>query len=170
VFAAYQAVTQVVDFVREALPQAIPVIAAGGIWDRADIDLAITAGASGVQLGTRFITTEECDAADAYKAFHLQARAEDVVLVPSPVGMPGRALKNAFTTEILSRNLKRKTACVNCLHRCKYRDVGETYCILEALHRAAMGDVEQGLVFSGANAGQSDRLTSVADLMTKLVQ
>ncbi len=168
-FLGDQALIEVVQFVRNELQQPIPVIAAGGIWDRADVERAIAAGASGVQLGTRFITTEECDAHPNYKAWHLQAQPEDVLLVPSPVGMPGRALRTPFVMDVLHHNVPRKSPCMNCLHRCKYRDTGETYCILDALYRAATGDVANGLVFSGSNAGRSDRLSSVAEVMADLV-
>jgi nitronate monooxygenase len=165
-----QVVPQLVEYIRQDLEMDIPVIAAGGIWDRADIDRMLALGASGVQLGTRFITTTECDAHDRYKTAHLQAKSEDVVLVPSPVGLPGRAIRNAFVDKVLSQSLDIKTACVNCLHHCKYRDTGETYCILNALNRAADGDVENGLIFSGTNAGRSDRIRPVAELMAELVQ
>lgn len=156
-------------FLIEEVQADIPIIAAGGVWDRADIDRMLALGASGVQIGTRFITTEECDAHDRYKAFHLKAQPEDVILVPSPVGLPGRALKNPFVEKVLNHTLDIKTRCVNCLHRCKYRDSKETYCILTALDRAAKGDVETGLIFGGTNAGRSDRLRSVKSLMTELV-
>jgi len=162
-------VPQLVNYIRDDLKASIPVIAAGGIWDRADIDRMLALGASGVQLGTRFITTEECDADDRYKAYHLQARAEDVMLVPSPVGLPGRALRNPFIDRVMAGDPLPKTRCVNCLVRCKYRDHQETYCILHALNRAASGDVENGLIFAGSNAGRSDRRRPVADLMQELV-
>ncbi|RZM79592.1 NAD(P)H-dependent flavin oxidoreductase [Leptolyngbya iicbica] len=162
-------VPQLVNYIRDELQAEIPVIAAGGIWDRADIDRMLALGASGVQLGTRFITTEECDADDRYKTYHLQARAEDVMLVPSPVGLPGRAIRNPFIEKVMAGESLPKTRCVNCLVRCKYRDQKETYCILHALNRAANGDVENGLIFAGSNAGKSDRLRSVADLMQELV-
>lgn len=164
-----QIIPALVKFLAEEIQADIPIIAAGGVWDRTDIDRMLALGAKGVQLGTRFITTEECDADDRYKAFHLSARAEDVTLVPSPVGMPGRALKNAFVNQVLNSTLNMKTRCVNCLHRCKYRDSRETYCILNALDRAAKGDVENGLIFAGTNAGRSDRIRSVNDLMAELV-
>jgi len=164
-----QVVPELVAYIRDELQATIPVIAAGGIWDRADIDRALALGASGVQLGTRFITTDECDAHDRYKQYHLQAAATDVMLVPSPVGLPGRALRNPFIEKVLAGEPQAKTQCMNCLVRCKYRDQRETYCILHALNRAAQGDVDNGLIFAGSNAGRSDRLRPVADLMAELV-
>jgi len=164
-----QVVPQLVRYIREELSEPIPVIAAGGIWDRADIDQMLALGASGVQMGTRFITTDECDAHDRYKTFHLQAHPDDVTLVPSPVGLPGRALRNPFIDHVLAQGAPVKTQCVDCLVRCQYRDHRQTYCILHALNRAADGDVENGLIFAGSNAGRSDRLRPVADLMAELV-
>lgn len=149
----------------------IPVIAAGGIWDRTDIEQALALGASGVQLGTRFITTDECDADRRYKEFHLNAKPEDVVLVSSPVGLPGRALRNPFVEKVIATGTPNPQApCfANCLHVCKFRDHRETYCILRALDRASQGDIENGLVFAGSHAGLSDRIMPVAELMAELV-
>jgi nitronate monooxygenase len=163
-------IPQLATYLAAEMQADIPIIAAGGVWDRSDIDQMLALGASGVQIGTRFITTDECDAHERYKTFHLQAQPEDVTLVPSPVGMPGRALKNAFAEKILSQHVVAKTPCVNCLHHCRYRDQRETYCILNALDRAAKGDVENGLIFSGTNAGRSDRLYKVEELMRELVR
>ena len=83
--------------IRQAAELEIPLIAAGGIYDRRDLEHCLYLGAAGVQMGTRFVTTEECDAADAYKQAYLSARKEDIVIVKSPVGMPGRAIQNAFS-------------------------------------------------------------------------
>lgn len=170
-----------VQYLKEELVVPIPVIAAGGIWDRQDIDRALALGASGVQLGTRFITTEECDADRRYKEFHLHARSEDVMIVPSPVGLPGRALRNPFVEwaiatenqpsngkEDLTRLYRRCVA--NCLQVCRSRDQQESYCIFQALDRAARGDVEHGLIFAGKNAGRADRILSVAELMAELTR
>ncbi|MFE4105394.1 NAD(P)H-dependent flavin oxidoreductase [Almyronema epifaneia] len=157
-------------YLHDDLEADIPVIAAGGIWDRSDIERALALGASGVQIGTRFITTDECDADIRYKEFHLQAEPEDVVLVPSPVGLPGRALRNAFADTVLSTGTPNpKGLCLaNCLQVCKFRDRRETYCILKALDRAARGEVETGLVFAGSNAGRAEKIVSVAELMAEL--
>jgi nitronate monooxygenase len=147
----------------------IPLIAAGGIWDRADLDRMLALGASGVQVGTRFITTEECDADPRYKQRHLEARPEDVVIVPSPVGKPARALRNAFAEKAMVRSPELDQRCIaNCLESCLCRDQRQTYCILQALAAAARGDAENGLIFSGANVGRAERLMSVAEVMTQL--
>lgn len=164
-----QVIIDLAAYIRDELSQSIPVIAAGGVWDRADVDAMLNLGASGVQIGTRFITTEECDADPRYKQFHLQSSPADVMLVPSPVGMPGRALRNAFVEQAIAEGFTPQGDCLNCLHVCKFRDRRETFCILKALDRAAHGDVEQGLVFSGSNAGRVDRLYRVAEVIAELV-
>ncbi len=147
----------------------IPLIAAGGIWDRDDVDRMLAIGASGVQVGTRFITTEECDADRRYKAFHLQAKPEDVVIVPSPVGKPARALRNPFAEQAIAASPDLEQRCIaNCLESCLCRDSRQNYCILQALSNAAQGDVDRGLVFSGANVGRINRIMSVAEVMAEL--
>ncbi|NEO26018.1 MAG: nitronate monooxygenase [Kamptonema sp. SIO4C4] len=165
-----QVIPALVTYLRETLQTEIPVIAAGGIWDRQDIDRALAQGASGVQLGTRFITTEECDVDPRYKQFHLQAKPEDVVIVPSPVGLPGRALRNAFAeAAIAGSDTLDKRCLANCLKTCACREHKQTYCILQALDQAARGDVDNGLVFAGANAGRAQAIVPVAEVMAELV-
>jgi nitronate monooxygenase len=160
-----------VQYLAENFEPSIPVIAAGGVGDRHTLQAALALGASGVQIGTRFIPTEECDADRRYKEFHLQARPEDVVLVPSPVGLPGRALRNAFVDRIEAGDAPgAKDQCfANCLQVCKFRDRRETYCILRALDRACRGDVENGLVFAGSGVGGCDRIQPVAEVIADLV-
>ena len=161
-----------VKYLTDTYDSPIPVIAAGGIYSHETLVKALALGASGVQIGTRFIATEECDADPRYKEFHLKASPEDVVLVPSPVGLPGRALRTPFVDRVIAGELpEAKNQCfANCLHVCKFRDKRETYCILRALDRACRGDVENGLVFSGSHVGQGDHLVSVAEVMRELVQ
>lgn len=147
----------------------IPLIATGGIWDRSDIERMFALGASGVQIGTRFITTEECDADRQYKERHLQADPAEVVLVSSPVGKPARVLRNSFAEQVMRAAPSFEQRCVaNCLTTCLYRDQRQTYCILQALAQAARGNVENGLIFSGATAGRAKRITSVAAVMAEL--
>jgi nitronate monooxygenase len=167
---ATQVVPELVTYIQQELGTEIPVIAAGGIWDHEDIERMLALGASGVQLGTRFITTHECDAHLNYKQAHLQAQPEDVVLVPSPVGLPGRAIRNAFAEQAIAQSLNEGINCVGCLQACKFRDQQETYCILRALDRAAHGDVEHGIIFSGSNAGRVKQLQSVEQVMAELVR
>lgn len=148
----------------------IPIIVTGGIWERSDVDRMFAIGADGVQLGTRFITTQECDADPRYKQFHLQAHAKNLVTVPSPVGKPARAIQNQFTDAVLNPPATLEKRCVaSCLESCLCRDKGSTYCLLQALSRAAQGDIEQGLMFSGGTVKPIERILSVAELMASLV-
>lgn len=169
-FNAEQVIPPLVNYLRSQVGVYIPVIAAGGIWDRSDIDRVLALGAKGVQMGTRFITTHECDADIRYKEFHLHAHPEDIVIVPSPVGMPGRALKNAFASAAIANSPDLEKRCLaSCLQVCKCRDTQETYCIIQALDRAARGDVENGLIFAGSNAGRAQSMMSVAQLIQELI-
>lgn len=159
------------NYLENQLQVQIPLIATGGVWDREDIDRMIALGADGVQIGTRFITTEECDADRRYKEAHLRARSEDVVIVPSPVGKPARALRNSFAKQAIAASPELERQCVaNCLESCLCRDKRQAYCILQALATAAQGDVEHGLLFSGANVGRAERIISVAELMAELTE
>lgn len=167
---AEQVIPELVAYLQQEVGQTIPVIVAGGVWDRSDIDRMLALGASGVQIGTRFITTDECDAHIRYKEFHLQAQPDDVVIIASPVGMPGRALRNAFVEKAIAGSPDLEKRCfVNCLHACKCRDEQQHFCIVQALDKAARGDIENGLVFSGSNAGRAKRMMPVAELMAELV-
>lgn len=143
----------------------IPVAVAGGIYDRKDIDHAFSLGADAVQIASRFVATYECDASDAYKQAYLNAKPEDIRIVQSPVGMPGRALRNQFIQNVeQAKQPIRK--CYNCLQKCNPGDV--PYCITKALTEAVKGNVEQGLIFCGANVGRIDRMMSVHELMEEL--
>jgi nitronate monooxygenase len=166
-----QVIPELAAYLRDELQVEIPVIAAGGIWDRADIDRALNLGASGVQIGTRFITTDECDADIKYKEFHRDANPEDVVIVPSPVGLPGRALNNSFAQKARNDSQDLDKRCFgSCLQVCSCRDRREKYCIARALDKAARGDVENGLIFAGSNAGRANQIIPVAELMAELVR
>ncbi|QIR41326.1 nitronate monooxygenase [Tolypothrix sp. PCC 7910] len=159
------------EYFANQLGVSIPLIVTGGIWDRADIEEMLAIAADGVQIGTRFITTEECDADRRYKEFHLQACAEDIMTVPSPVGKPSRALRNAFAENAIAGSSSIERRCIaNCLESCLCRDSGKTYCLLQALARAGQGDVENGLIFSGANVRYTERIMSIAELMAELTQ
>ncbi len=169
-FDVEQVIPELVTYLQQEVGQSIPVIAAGGVWNRADIDRMLALGASGVQIGTRFIMTNECDADIRYKEFHLHAKPDDVVIISSPVGMPGRALRNAFTEKAIANSPELEKRCLfNCLHHCKCRDEQQYFCIIQALEKAARGDIENGLVFSGSNAGRADHIMPVAELMAELV-
>lgn len=143
----------------------IPVIVGGGIYDRADIAHVLELGANGVQIASRFVATEECDASQAYKQAYIDAKEEDIKIVQSPVGMPGRALRNGFIRRVEEKR-EAITRCYHCLEKCNPAEV--PYCITKALTDAVRGDVENGLVFCGANVGRIDRLVSVHELMEEL--
>lgn len=145
----------------------IPVIVAGGVFDHKDIVHAMELGADGVQIASRFVATEECDASEAYKQAYVAASEADVEIIQSPVGMPGRALRNAFIDRLKDDRLPIKK-CYNCLEKCNPAKV--PYCITKALIDAVKGDVENGLVFCGANVGRIQKMTTVHELMQELTQ
>ncbi|WP_061215183.1 NAD(P)H-dependent flavin oxidoreductase [Syntrophomonas wolfei] len=124
----------------------IPVIAAGGIVDGKDMAEMVNLGASGIQMATRFVLSEECSVADEYKQLYLEAREEDVIIIKSPVGMPGRALKNQFARLIAEDDAPEPEDCDACLKNCS-----ADYCILQALNNAREGQVDDGVVFAGQN-------------------
>jgi len=144
----------------------LPVIAAGGIWDGADIDRFLRLGASGVQLGTRFVATDECDADDRFKQSYVACRREDIVIIKSPVGLPGRAIANSFLADVAAGVAKRFRCPARCLESCGAREA--RYCISEALDNARRGELDQGFAFCGANAHRVDRVMPVAELVDGL--
>lgn len=140
----------------------IPVIAAGGIFDRNDVEEAIRNGADAVQMSTRFIGTEECDAADEFKQLFVEMKEEDIEIVVSPVGLPARAYRNKFIEEIKAGAQKLPESCTKCIKTC---DVGrEPYCISEALIKAVTGNVDEGLIFTGTNGYKIDKITTVKEI------
>jgi nitronate monooxygenase len=144
----------------------IPIIAAGGVYTAEDITAYLGLGASGVQMGTRFVGTHECDASDAYKQAFVDATEDDVVLIRSPVGLPARVVRNAFV-EATQNGVRQKFACpYKCLLSCAALEAN--YCIANALVNSATGDVDQGFAMCGQNAHRVDRLVSVAELMQEL--
>lgn len=145
----------------------IPVVAAGGIFTGGDMARYIKLGASAVQISTRFIATDECDAHINFKQAILNAKEDDVEIIKSPVGMPGRALKNQFAEKIKHTPLKIEH-CSGCMRSCHAKEAN--FCIVEALIRAVQGNVEEGLVFTGTNAYRVNEIMSVRDLMNELVR
>ena len=164
----YATVRGVKAFFREEYGCEVPVIAAGGIWDRADLEHALAEGADGVQMASRFVPTVECDADDAFKQAYLECKQEDIGLIMSPAGLPGRAiLRNQ--EQIALYDETRATVCANgCLKKCSYKEAGERFCIVHALDRAQKGDTETGLVFCGSNAWKADRITTVREVFEEL--
>ncbi len=139
----------------------IPVIAAGGIYSGQDIKNILKLGASGVQMGTRFVTTTECDASDAFKQTYINAKAEDIQIINSPVGMPGRAIYNSFLDKV-RMGFKQPVRCpFKCIRTC---DVSTSpYCIINALISAFKGKFNNGYAFAGSNAYLASKIISVRD-------
>jgi len=145
----------------------IPVIAAGGIFTGADIHKFMQLGAQGVQMGTRFVATHECDASQEFKDAYLNCKKEDIVIIDSPVGLPGRAIRDEFL-ERVSSGVKETFKCPwKCLKSCDFKNV--PYCIALALTNAKKGDIENGFAFAGANAYLVDKIISVKELIETLV-
>ena len=145
----------------------IPVIVGGGIYDGADIARMLQAGAAGVQMATRFVCTVECEVAQEFKQAYLDANEEDIVLIKSPVGLPGRAIRNQFLKN-LEMGLQEK---INCPYRCLSTcNVAEArYCIALALINAYLGDMNKGLVFCGQNAHRLHKIVTVKELIAELL-
>jgi nitronate monooxygenase len=150
----------------EKYKKKIPVIAAGGIYTGADIAKCLKAGAAGVQMATRFAATEECDADIKYKEAYINAKEEDIQIVKSPVGMPGRAIRNKFLEKVSNGNIQIKR-CFSCIKTCNPKDT--PYCITKALIEAVKGNVDDGLIFTGANVYKVDKIVPVKELMEELI-
>ena len=143
----------------------IPVITAGGIFDHKDVLHQFALGAEGVQAATRFVTTEECDADIAYKEAYINAKEEDIVIVKSPVGMPGRAIKNKFLERVAQGPVKVER-CFRCLEHCN--PATTPYCITKALINAAEGRIDEALLFCGSNAYRCEKIETVPEVMAAL--
>ena len=149
-------IVNIIEYVRSVekkYGKKIPVVVAGGIYDRKDMKKALLLGADGVQAATRFVTTRECDAAKEYKDAYIRAGKEDIILVKSPVGMPGRAIRNQFIGKI-SEKKQGVEKCYRCISTCNPNTT--PYCITEALIQAVTGNIEEGLIFCGVNAWRSE--------------
>lgn len=147
-----------------AAVQSIPVIAAGGIIDGFDIAKYLKMGADGVQMATRFVCSVECSVHEAFKQMYLNSRKEDIIEMESPVGMPGRAIRNKLINEIESRTVDIQGCKVKCLKTCS-----RLYCIYDRLIMAMQGDVDNGLVFSGANAWKIKDILTVEEIFKNLL-
>ncbi len=144
----------------------IPVIAAGGIYSGRDIYKFLQMGAAGVQMATRFVATHECDASAAFKAAYLNCQAEDLTIIDSPVGLPGRAIRNTFLDEVAHGGRKPFQCPWKCLKTCDFRHA--PYCIAKALTKAQQGFLREGYTFAGANAYKINEIISVAELIRRL--
>ncbi|MEN8245193.1 MAG: nitronate monooxygenase family protein [Thermodesulfobacteriota bacterium] len=160
-------VIDIVKTIEEESHQAIPVIPAGGIYNGDDIHKFMKLGAAGVQLGTRFVATHECDADNAFKQLYVDSRSEDMVVIQSPVGMPGRAIRNPFLDEV-GKGTKTPFKCpFHCIKTCDSKK--SPYCIALALANARKGRFKYGFAFAGENAYRIKKIISVRDLMDSLI-
>ncbi|PRX27458.1 NAD(P)H-dependent flavin oxidoreductase YrpB (nitropropane dioxygenase family) [Orenia metallireducens] len=143
----------------------IPVIAAGGIIDGKDIAEVLKLGASGVQMGSRFVASTECEVDDSFKQTYINASKEDSVLINSPVGLPGRALKNEFFDRLSSNEVDTGKSCdYICLKKCSH-----SFCIMDSLIKAQEGNMTHGLVFAGERAHLIDKVLPVKEIINNLV-
>ncbi len=150
----------------ERYDREIPVIAAGGIWDGADVAKFLDLGAKGIQMATRFVATDECDASDAFKQAYINSKKEDIIIIESPVGLPGRAIRNRFLDDVKAGQKKPFKCSWKCLKTCDYRTT--PYCIADALTNAQKGLLLKGFNFAGSNAYKVDRIIPVKQLFTDL--
>jgi nitronate monooxygenase len=144
----------------------IPVIAAGGIYDGDDIFKFLKLGAAGVQMATRFVATHQCDADPGFKQAYLDCKEDDIMIIKSPVGLPGRAIRNNFLREVEAGKRSRFRCAWKCLESC---DAGTAkYCISQALNNARLGKMKHGYAFAGANAYKVDGIVHVKELVKQL--
>ena len=162
-----KAIMKVVKGYEDKYETHIPVVTAGGIYTHEDVKHQFELGAEGVQVATRFVTTGECDAPDAYKQTYIEASKEDIVITQSPVGMPGRAILNPFLKKIKEGERPAIRSCFQCLEHCDIKTI--PYCITRALVNAAEGDEDAALLFCGSNAFRSDRIETVEEVMNALL-
>lgn len=148
--------------------KAIPVFAGGGVYTGEDISHIMDLGASGVQMGTRFVTTVECDASDEFKQTYLDAKESDIEIIQSPVGMPGRAIANSFIRKVKEGLMRPKTCAWHCIKTCD--STKSPYCIMNALYNAYKGRLDLGYAFCGSNAFREKAIIPVKELISSLVK
>ena len=169
-FAIEELIPQVVKEVavfEEKYNQEIPVVAAGGIYSGEDMYRIMELGAKGVQVASRFVTTEECDADVKFKNSYVNAENDNVEIIQSPVGMPGRALNGTFLERVKAGLTRPKTCPYNCLHTCDYKVA--PYCIVVSLYNAYKGRMDKGYAFAGSNAYLSNRINTVKEVIDDMM-
>lgn len=161
-------ILQVVKEYEEKYSMDIPVALAGGITNASDVEHAFNLGVDAIQVASRFVTTEECDADLRFKESYLHANEEDIVIVQSPVGMPGRAILNPFMKKIMEGKKQPPVKCLGCLRNCNPGEI--PYCITQALIHAVKGNVDNGLVFCGANTWKAQKIETVKEVIDSLLE
>lgn len=159
-------VIEIANDMEQKYEKKIQVVAAGGIYEKKDVRHFLQMGAAGVQLASRFVATEECDADEEFKKAYINCKAEDITIISSPVGMPGRAIRNTFINKV-EKCKERITQCSKCLKACNPSSA--PYCITKALVNAVKGDVENGLVFCGAKVEKINCISTVSDIIFELM-
>lgn len=155
---------EIIPSIRKAIK--IPLIAAGGIVNGKDIVKMFKLGVDGVQMATRFVLSQECTVADSFKQMYLNAKKEDVMIIRSPVGLPGRALRNPFSEALMEGGGPPKPEkCIVCLKKCS-----NEYCIIQALENARIGNVDHGIVFVGQNVHKIKEILPVQEIFSRLIQ
>ncbi len=162
-----QVVAALVEF-EERQNKTIPVIAAGGIYTGADARKFLELGAAGIQMGTRFVATHECDASEKFKQAYVDCRKEDITIIQSPVGLPGRAIRNTFINDVSAGERKPFKCSWKCLKTCDFRTA--PYCIADALNNAQKGRLLKGFTFAGSNAYRVKKIVSVRELFASLAE
>lgn len=161
-------VKEAVRKIEEKYSKSIPVVAGGGIFSGEDIYRIMQLGADGVQMGTRFVATEECDADAAFKQLYVDGKKENITIIQSPVGLPGRAIGNQFLKDV-AEGIKMPFTCPwKCLKTCDFRRA--PYCIALALQNARNGNMREGFAFAGANAYLVKQITTVKALIAELIR
>jgi NAD(P)H-dependent flavin oxidoreductase YrpB (nitropropane dioxygenase family) len=160
-----ETVAEVSNFEKE-FNKEIPVIAGGGIYSGSDMYEIMQRGAKGVKMGTRFVTTNECDASEKFKQTYLDCNEEDITIIRSPVGLPGRAIKNSFMDKVNSGNAEPFKCYWKCLKSCDSKNV--PYCIAQALHNASKGEMDKGFAFAGSKAYMATKIQPVYQVVMEL--
>ena len=160
-------IMEVVDTYGEKFNQLIPVVVGGGISAAEKVKEMMNLGADGVQVASRFVTTYECDASQEFKDAYLNAKEEDIVIVKSPVGMPGRAINNTFMQKT-KEGMQPIAKCYQCIKGCQAKDI--PYCITKALVNSVKGNTNEGLVFCGADTWKQNKMQSVKEVMQELFE
>ena len=161
-----QKIKEIIQNYSDKYEKKIPIAIGGGIHDSESAAHAFSLGADAIQVATRFVTTEECDADIRYKEAHLKAKESDIAIVKSPVGMPGRAIMNKFMTRVMNGEQIPHSPCHGCLVKCSPKEI--PYCITDGLINAVKGNVDEGLLFCGAKAWKAEHLQTVQEVINDL--